>query len=129
MHDRSILFFRIHLLAGIMLLVIWFLIGTVSIKFVRSKMESLLLLNAPAFLMLLIRLCQTLVDDWPNFIGNATYHFYFPFFRLSSSLTFMFYRWAINDFLQYVVPFFGLLIFSFLGRTIAERRVGNQDRG
>jgi len=122
MHDRSILFFRIHLLAGVMFLVIWFLIGIISIKFIRSRMESFLLLNASAFLMLLLQLYQTLAYGRPDFIGNVTYYFFFPFFRLSLTLTFMFYEWAIYDFLQYVVPFFGLLIFSFWGRVIAEQR-------
>ena len=137
-YDRLLV--NIHLPIGMVFFGIWFLVGGISQKFIRSKIEMLLLLNAAALLMLLFRLYQTvflssslpgcqevfckmsLPGGFSGFIERVSYDFYFPFFRVSRDVTWRFYGHEIHGFLQYAIPFFCLLIFSFLGRVIAERR-------
>jgi len=131
-NDRSSTFITFHLLVGNTFFVIWFLVGWLSSKFIHSRIEMLLLLNATALLMLLLQLYQTLFfadelfyrslffDSFLGFLKARPYHFYFPFFRAINIVTHRFYGWDIHGFLHYLVPFVGLVIFSLLGRVIAE---------
>lgn len=132
-HDRSSAFLLFQYIAGVAFLGLWFLVGWMSQKFIRSRIEMMLLLNATALLMLLLQLyCVVFFADvnrkislsygFSNVMEMVSYYFYFPFFMISLDMTHIFYGQEIHGFLQYAVPFFCLVIFSLLGRIVAERR-------
>lgn len=108
------------LLINIAMLIIWFFVGMFSIKLVDKKIESLLLLNAPAFIVLLLLLFQEIVlgQYWFHPVGMATQFFYLSVLKLALSITSMLHR----VFYAYIIAFLFMLITSCSGRIISERR-------
>ncbi len=110
-------------LIGIAILIVWFLVGMFSAKFIEHKTEIILLLNAPAFLFLLLGLLQEIVlgQYWLNQVGLATQLYYLPLLNFTATLL----QIVINHFYLsygYVLSFSLLLISSYCGRVIAQRR-------
>jgi len=105
---------------GIIMLFIWFLAGKRSVELVEKRMEAVLLLNAPAFVVLLLLLFQEIVLEryWSSIIGIATQMFYLPFLGLSFFIGSVFHR----IFYAYIFAFILLLPVSFYGRIKGERR-------
>ena len=100
--------------------IIWFIAGLISIKLVDRKTESILLLNTPAFLFLLLVLYQEIIlsQYWPNLIGVIPQLFYTPFIYIGFRITPMFH----SVFYAYIASFLIMLIVSFSGRLVSERR-------
>ena len=120
------------LLISIAMLAIWFLISMVSVKFIFTKKETILLLNAPAFLVLILNLFQEYVlgHYWMNLAGVATQFFYLPFlglgFTLTSGLSSQIANFVYTATLAYIVVFVCLILDTFLGCSVAERRAKEQ---
>ena len=108
-------------LIGIAVLTIWFFIGMLSKIFANSKKEAVILINAPAFLVLLLILLQEVVLNafWSNHLGIATQFFYLPLIGFTRYLSFIFP--IITFSLLSVIAFICLLGASYLGRVVVEQ--------
>lgn len=84
-YDRMLPLFLI----GVAVIAVWFVFGIISMRLVGSRREAVLLLNAPAFFVLLLVLFQEWVISrfWLNTIGLATQMFYLPLVRLGMVIT------------------------------------------
>jgi len=110
------------MLIGVTVLVVWFGFGLVSVKLEGSRKAAIVLLNAPAFVILILILLQELVfrSFWLNIVGFGTQMFYLPLIGLGSGLSAVLP--GITTFsLICSIAFVLLLLSSFLGRTSAER--------
>ena len=114
-------------LIGIAVLVIWFFIGILSIKFVSSKKEAIIFVNAPAFLVLLLILFQEIVLNafWRNNIGLGTQFFYLPLIGLTRHLSLIFPIGSFSN--MSVLAFICLFGASYFGRVVVERRKNKHD--
>ena len=115
----------VYLLIGIAVLAVWFAFGMLSAKLTGSKKEAVLLLNAPAFLVLLLILVQELIlrAYWMNIIGVATQMFYLPLLPLSFTLARVLPGvLMVGPWLASAIAFALLVGASCLGRRTAESR-------
>ena len=110
-----------YFLISIAVIVVWFVFGMISVLLVSPKKEALLLLNASAFLVLLLIFFQELVlgHMWLNQIGLATQMFYLPLVNFGSVFggILPFHSFGIIS----AISFIFLLCASYFGRTTAER--------
>jgi len=106
---------------SIAVLVVWFIFGMISVLLVSSKKEALLLLNAPAFLVLLLIFFQELIlgHMWLNQIGIATQMFYLPLVLLGSIFGSLFPLVSFG--IISAISFIFLLCASYFGRITSER--------
>ena len=115
------------LLISIVMLVIWFFISMVSARFVSSKIETIILLNASAFLILLLNLFQEYIIGhyFMNYIGVSTQFFYLPFlslgFTITSGISSLLASILYTTTLAYIVVFMCLILVTWLGRKVGER--------
>ena len=115
-----------YFLFGAAVIAAWFAFGMISIFLVRSRKEAVLLLNLPAFLVLMLIMFQewVLAGMWMNQIGLAIQHFYLPILRLGVVLTNIIPR-PIMPVIYFSVSvafaFICMLGTSYLGRRLSER--------
>ena len=116
------------LLISIAMFAIWFFISMITVKFFASKKEVILLLNAPAFIVLLLNLFQEYILShyWMNYVGLATQFFYLPFlgfgFTLTSGISSLLASFVYTTTFAYIAVFICLICVTFLGRTVSDRR-------
>ena len=113
-------------LIGVAVIAVWFVFGIISVKLVGSKKEAVLLLNAPAFFVLLLVLFQEWVLSafWLNQVGFATQMFYLPLVRFGLVISGILPRFIlpIGSFgIASAFSFIFMLGASYLGRATIER--------
>lgn len=102
-------------------LLVWALFGALTVV-LKEKRSSLLLLDLPAAIVLLLVLYQELAMQqyWGNAVGMGTQLFYLPVlgvgFRLTAGITH-----TMSP--VYVLSFLLLCAASLLGRLLGERRL------
>ena len=118
-------------LVGFLVFAIWFIVGRYYNKLAGSKANTVLLINTPAFLVLVLLLIQEAVlgDIWTNIVGQLTQLFYTPMLfwlvgvpaevirevmTASSMLSYMIIR--------YITSFICLLLASYVGCVFGDRR-------
>lgn len=105
------------LLISLVVLVFWFCICRFYRKFFNSKIEIIMLINAPAFIVLLLLLFQEFISGyWSNWAGILTQSFYLPILQLSFPLPGIVNRISF----AYIMNFSCLLIASYLGCGVGE---------
>lgn len=117
-----ILFEHLHLpyfLAFLMFLLIWAALGAFSHKLCGKK--GLLLLNFPAFVMLLWAAAVIMIPniswpDLPSFVHSTPVNFYISFVAASSL-----YRFIHSTLALYGIIFILLLLSSFLGFMLYKK--------
>ncbi|MCL2201247.1 MAG: hypothetical protein FWB75_04715 [Oscillospiraceae bacterium] len=104
-------------------LVIWLAFGMISKLLVSSKWLALILLNAPAFVILLLVIIQDVILQgfWLNIIGLSTQIFYLPLIRLSTVLGGFLPFQMITMTLIFTISFILLILASWIGRNAGER--------
>ncbi len=108
-------------LPGYALLVVWFLFALLGSKYLKSIKQTMICLNAVAFLVLLLFCVQDMIldTDWSNPLGSNTLLFYSPLtlaFSLSS-------RW--HHIFVMCKAFALLILASLLGCKI-QKKYGNR---
>ena len=128
--DHFLLTFKYYytslfLLSNLTVLVIWFVAGVISAKRLGSKKESLILLNAPALVMLLHNLFQEVILGYylPNHVGKMGQMFYLSQLNIAFNLSLVFFQ---QLFFAYIIAFCLMFIVSFLGCTVGSYRVGGR---
>ena len=117
-----------YFLFGVAVIAAWFVFGMISVLFAASRKEAVLLLNAPAFLILLLLLFQEWILErmWLNQIGFATQIFYLPLVRFGIVIGGMLPRFIlpISSFgIASAIAFAFMVGASYLGRIVVERRM------
>ena len=115
-----------YFLIGVAVITVWFIFGIISVKLVGSKKEAVLLLNAPAFFVLLLVLYQEWVLSafWLNQVGLATQMFYLPLVRFGFVMSGILPRFIlpIGSFgIASAFSFIFMFGASYLGRVAIER--------
>ena len=110
-------------LIGVAIIAVWFVFGIISVKLVCSKIEAVLLLNTPAFIVLILVLFQewVLTGFWLNQVGLATQMFYLPLVRFGMVISGVIPRFIlpIGSFgIASAFAFLFMLGASYLGRVI-----------
>ena len=111
---------------GVVVLLLWFLMGIFSVRFFESKIEAIMLLNTPAVIILLISILFVILGrEGMGYVGLSPQFFYFPFLRMGvvllsgiSNLLIGTYYTNTSDFMATLF----LFLISFYGRRIGERR-------
>jgi len=113
-----------HWFMGLFVLLLWFVVGMVSVKWVNSKRAFLICLNAAAGLALILVLLQEhiIVRYWGEWIGFLSQFFYLPLTYISARLLRIIPMLTLRFSYVCVVAFCVLLLSSFLGRVVGERR-------
>ena len=93
-----------------LMLFLWGGFGMLSLSLMNERKTSLLLLNTPAAVVLLLILVQEWIVGayWFNFVGTYTQMFYLPFISLGFRLTF----WADTVVPAYIAAFILLILTS-----------------
>lgn len=93
-----------------LMLLLWGGFGVLALRFMNERKTSLLLLNTPAAVVLLLILVQEWVVGayWFNFVGTYTQMFYLPFISLGFRLVF----WADTVVPAYIAAFILLILTS-----------------
>ena len=118
MDDES--FYRFLRLPGYALLGVWILFSFLGRKLLKSTKQTIMFLNAVACLVLLLIGIQELIFHayWFNAIGLNTQYFYLSLLNISFMLT----RWAHTTFSAYCAAFILLILASWLGCKIQQKR-------
>ena len=113
-------FYRFLRLPGYALLGVWILFSFLGRKLLKSTKQTIMFLNAVAFLVLLLIGIQELIFHayWFNAIGLNTQYFYLSLLNISFMLT----RWAHTTFPAYCAAFILLILASWLGCKIQQKR-------
>ena len=109
-------------LIDVAVLAVWLIFGMISVFLVSSRKEALLILNASAFLVLVLILFQEWVlgGMWINQVGLATKMFYLPLSRLGIALSLSVFRQSSNG-IESLLAFICIFGLSYFGRILAER--------
>ena len=115
---------------GVVIIAVWFIFGMISVLFVSSAKEAVLLLNAPAFLFLLLLLFQAWVLEsmWLNQIGFATQMFFLPLFRFGFVMAGILPRFIlpiVDTGIAGATAFVFMVAASYFGRSFSERISSN----
>ena len=116
------------LIISIAMLIIWFSISMLSKKYIKTKLETMILLNAMAIIALILNLFQEYVIGhyFMNFIGTVTQLFFLPFlslgFALTSGISNLLSGTIYTTTFAYIAVFVCMLLVSYLGRLAGERR-------
>ena len=118
MHYES--FYRFLRLPGYALLGIWILFAFLGRKLLQNTKQTIVFLNAVAFVVLALIGIQEIVFHayWFNAIGTNTQFFYLSLLNVSFMLT----RWAHTTFSAYCAAFLLLILASLLGCKIQQKR-------
>ena len=75
-------------LIGIIFLIFWILVGFITFKLEKTPLKSAIIINLPAFLILLLIIYQEIIlaQYWSNIFGLATQFYYLPLINISSFL-------------------------------------------
>jgi len=112
------------MLIGLFVLLVWFVMGMVTVKWIGPQREVLLYLNTIPGLFLILVLFQEFVIRrfWTNLFGISTQFYYLPIATLSSRLLRIipFITTFITIRLSYVyaLAFCIMLAASFVGRSV-----------
>ena len=103
-------FFPPLLLISFLMLLLWGVFSHLSLRMMEGKKQSLLLLNTPAVIVLILILVQEWIFGayWLNFIGVYTQMFYLPLISLGYRLTF----WAHTVVPAYIAAFILMVLTS-----------------
>ena len=73
---------------GVVIVIIWLILGMVSAKLFKSDIDVARYLNAPAFIILLLIFVQEFVIRafWSNPFGALTQNFYLPLIRFGTAV-------------------------------------------
>ena len=115
-----------HFFFGAAVISAWFIFGMISIFLVNSRKEAVLLLNLPAFLVLLIIMFQEWVLGimWVNQFGLAIQHFYLPINRLGFVISRIVPRFILPVTTWGIASAFSFICMagaSYFGRRLSER--------
>ena len=112
------------ILLGIGMLLIWFFLGLISKKFIKSAREAVLLLNAVAILMIALHAVQHFIVGayFNNIVGLATQNFSLPMIALTRVLTTPMSFLVVSLFNMSFIGFGLMLLASGLGRAVGERQ-------
>ena len=105
-------------------LLVWFLAGMVSAKWIESKAEALLFLNAFAIVMLIMLLLPTVLFGrlWSGWAGLSAQYYFLPVIFLFGRLMRFLPRFIlIRASSSFIVSFGLMLLASFIGRITMER--------
>ncbi|CAM5199965.1 putative protein OS=Ureibacillus acetophenoni OX=614649 GN=SAMN05877842_11742 PE=4 SV=1 [Ureibacillus acetophenoni] len=82
-HQDRVLPFKI---IGIVFLIFWILVGFITSKFEKTPLKTAVIINLPAFLVLLLIMYQSIIlgHSWPNLFGWATQMYFLPLNNISS---------------------------------------------
>jgi len=114
-------------LIGLIFLSFWLLIGFATSEFEKTLLKSTLIVNLPAFLMLLLIMYQEIIlgHYWANIIGIAAQFYYLPLINIASSVyrIFSFLTSGIT-YTRWVCLVGFLLMFAsyYLGGYLKKRR-------
>ena len=111
---------------GVAVIAVWFIFGMISVFFVSSTKEAVLLLNVPAFLVLLLLLFQAWVLEsmWLNQIGFATQMFFLPLFNFGFVMAGILPRFIlpiVDPGVAGATAFIFMLVTSYFGRRFSLR--------
>ena len=116
-------------------LFVWFLIGMLTIKLSKNSRESILLLNTPAFIMLLLELYIYIVStapwrmlNWPFAVILGAHAFFYPIYGVVGIvydifIMHIFLGQGFANFVTSMAAFVCMAVVSHLGRVVAERRI------
>ena len=112
------------ILLGIGMLLIWFFLGWLSKKFIKSAREAVLFLNTMAVLMIVIHAVQHFIVGayFANIVGLVTQNFFLSMIALTRILTTPMSFLVISLFNLSFIGFGLMLIASGLGRAVGERQ-------
>ncbi|MFF2755149.1 hypothetical protein ACFVR1_15530 [Psychrobacillus sp. NPDC058041] len=122
-NQNSILPFK---LIGIIFLVFWVLVGFITCKFEKTPLKSAVIINLPAFLILLFIMYQEIIlgQYWFNIFGMATQFYYLPLLNISSSLVGIFLSltpWATQIWSASLIAFLLMFASYYLGCYLKKR--------
>lgn len=104
----------------------WGLMGFAFCKFTDSKLNTSILCNFPAFIVLLLILVQELINKryWTNLWGFITQIFYLPTLRISFAVkpNFLYYMWQ-----SYIISFLLMMAASYIGCSIRAKIILNKN--
>ena len=112
--------------------VIWFLISMISTRFFKKNIELIILLNAPAFIIMLLNLFQEYIIGhyWMNFVGASTQFFFLPFiklaFTLTSGISSLLANVVYTTTFAYIAAFVCLILVTYIGCKVGERLDGSK---
>lgn len=106
-------------LIGIIFILFWAFIGFITCKFGKTSLESAVIANLPAFLVLLLNLYQEIISGeyWLNIFGSATQFYYLPLINLSSAFTF----WSPYFWTVYIAGFILMFASYYIGAYLKKR--------
>jgi len=108
---------------GLFFILLWYIAGFVSVKWVDSRKDTLIYLNAVPGLVLILVLFQEFIIGryWPNWAGISTQFYYLPLMHVSSNIMrFLPIRTIMLAYIC-IVAFSIQFLASFLGRKRGER--------
>jgi hypothetical protein len=108
-----------YALISIITLVIWGLLGYFLSGYSGTHKQTVILMNLPAFIVLILIAVQLLVFKayWLNIIGLAVQIFYLPFLNISFLLT----SWSHSMLAAYIAAFILMVAASSLGCYINKK--------
>lgn len=84
-----------HKLISILFLAFWVLVGFTSSKFTKNLLKSSIIVNLPAFLMLLLNMYQQIIvgQYWTGAMGEFSQIYFLPLINITGSVVefFMFF--------------------------------------
>lgn len=98
---------------GILALAVWFAFAYILCKRIECNTQTIVLLNLPAALVLILLGVQQFTSMWPNFIGLQTQRFFLPLLNVGATLgrwlpySTLFSSACISFVLMAVVSYFG----------------------
>jgi hypothetical protein len=106
-------------LIGIMCILFWGFIGFKTCEFGKTSLESAIIANLPAFLVLLLNLYQEIIlgQYWLNIFGAATQFYYLPLVNLSAPFTF----WSHDFWTVYIIEFLLMFASYYAGAYLKKR--------
>ncbi len=113
-------------LIGFVFLGFWIVLGFLTSDFAESQIRSAMIINLPAFLVVLFIVFQEIILGyyWTNLFGLAMQLFYLPLINISGSLIGMFLRytpWSITGWLSCIVGFLFMFGSYYLGSCFIKR--------
>jgi len=108
---------------GLFFLLLWYVTGLLSAKWVDSRKAALLYLNAAAGLFLILTLFQELILGryWWGWVGISTQFYYLPLIHIPGNIIRFIPGITIMGAYLCIGAFGIMLLASFLGRKRGER--------
>lgn len=112
-------------LIGILFLIFWILVGFITSKFEKTPLMTSIILNLPAFLVLLLIMYQTIIvgQSWSTLFGWAIQLYFLPLINISSfivgRLFFYVHMWSaclVAFLLMFASTYLGCYLRRHLGK-------------